>query len=61
MAVLVAILTMASLGAVTMWLPWAAGRSDAADRLIHVLGMAGQVAPLLGRETLHDVRPLTEP
>lgn len=56
MAVLVAILTMAVLAAFTVWLPWAARRSDVLDRLIGIVGMAGQVAPLLGRETLWQSR-----
>jgi hypothetical protein len=51
MAVLVAILTMGLMGAFTVWLPWAARRSDVLDRLIGIVGMAGQVAPFVARET----------
>lgn len=56
MAVLVAVLTMAFLGAFTMWLPWAARRSDVIDRLIDTVGMAGQMAPMVGRETQPTIR-----
>lgn len=52
MAVFVAIMTMALLGVFTLWLPWAARRSDVLDRLIDVVGMAGQLAPMVGHETL---------
>jgi hypothetical protein len=43
---------MASLGAITTWLPWASQRSDALDRLVGIVALAGQCAPLLGRETV---------
>jgi hypothetical protein len=56
MAVLVAVLMMAFLGAFTMWLPWAAKRSDVVDRLIDIVGMAGQLAPMVGGETQPTIR-----
>ena len=52
MAIFAAIVTMALLGVFTMWLPWAAGRSDVLDRLIDIVGIAGQLAPMVGHETL---------
>jgi hypothetical protein len=57
MAVFVAMSAMALLAAFTMWLPVAARRSDALDRLIAIVGMAGQCAPLHGRESLTSFAP----
>jgi hypothetical protein len=48
---------MALLAAFTMWLPVAARRSDALDRLIAIVAMAGQCAPLHGRESLTNFGP----
>jgi hypothetical protein len=57
MAVFVALSAMALLAAFTMWLPVAARRSDALDRLIALVAMAGQCAPLHGRESLTSFPP----
>jgi hypothetical protein len=45
MAVVTAILVMALLGALTMWLPLAARSSPAAARVIALLAAAGQGVP----------------
>jgi hypothetical protein len=57
MAVLLAVVVMALLGVFTGWLAWAAKRSQALDRLIGIVAMAGQMAPFSGRETLGGWRP----
>jgi len=61
MAVLMAVLTMVALGAFTTWLSWAARRSDAVDRLVGIVAMAGQCAPLLGRETVAHLEHARRP
>jgi hypothetical protein len=52
---------MALLAAFIMSLPVAARRSDVLGRLIAIVGMAGQCAPLHGLESLTSFRPGSGP
>jgi len=52
MEALLAALVMAVLAAFTAWLSCVARRSDALDRLIDIVSVAGQLAPFSGRETM---------